>query len=92
MLIRVYYLAIYDRWGQIIFETRNMPKGTNLTPSEVITQTMMNNNWEPGGWNGGYQNDITRLVPTGSYIWYVRVKEKDTGYIHEKKGIVTVLR
>ena len=87
-----YYLAIYDRWGQIIFETRNMPKGTNLTPSEVITQTMMNNNWEPGGWNGGYQNDITRLVPTGSYIWYVRVKEKDTGYIHEKKGIVTVLR
>ena len=87
-----YYLAIYDRWGQIIFETREMPKGTNLSPSEVITLSIANNEWEPGGWNGGYMNDMTKIVPAGSYIWYIKVKEKDTGYIHEKKGIVTVIR
>ncbi len=87
-----YYLAIYDRWGQIIFETREMPKGTNLTPSEVTTTSIADETWEPGGWNGGYMNDMHKLVPVGSYIWYVKVKEKDTGYIHERRGIVTVIR
>lgn len=66
-----YYLAIYDRWEQIVFETREMPKGTNLTPSEVMTISVADNEWEPGGWNGGYMNDMTKMVPVGSYIWYV---------------------
>jgi PKD repeat protein len=87
-----YYFAIFDRWGQLIFETRIFPRGTIVTPSEVISLSVSQLNWEPGGWNGGYNNDLSRLVPVGTYTWYVRVKEKDTGYVHEKSGPVTVIR
>ncbi|MCX7954035.1 MAG: PKD domain-containing protein, partial [Bacteroidales bacterium] len=87
-----YYLAIFDRWGNIIFETREMPPATNMSPIEVATKLATTPTWKPGGWNGGFNNDINNLVPPGSYIWYVKVREKDTGYIHEKRGIVTVIR
>jgi hypothetical protein len=87
-----YYLAIFDRWGQVIFETRVFPPATNLTPSETMTLSATQINWQPGGWNGGYNNDPTKLVPVGTYTWYVKIKEKDTGYVHEKTGPVTVIR
>jgi hypothetical protein len=78
--------------GAIIFETTEFPPATNLTPSEVMSMEAINANWKPGGWNGGYMNDLTKMVPVGTYTWYVRVKEKDTGYIHERTGAVTVIR
>ncbi len=87
-----YYLAIFDRWGQLVFETHILPPATNLTPTETISMSLSQLNWEPGGWNGGYKNDLSKIVPVGTYTWYVRVKEKDTGYIHEKTGPVTVIR
>lgn len=87
-----YYLAIYDRWGQVIFETHVFPPATNLTPSEVMTLSATQLQWQPGGWNGGYNNDPTRPVPVGTYTWYVKVKETDAGYVHEKTGPVTVIR
>ena len=87
-----YYLAIYDRWGQLIFETRVYPEGTDLTPNEVQDKANQTQGWIPGGWNGGYKNDEFKLVKVGTYTWYLRVKEIDGGELHEETGPVTVIR
>lgn len=87
-----YYFAIYDRWGQIIFETREYPEGTDLTPNEVQDKASQTPGWIPGGWNGGYKNDEMKLVKVGTYTWYLRVKEIDGGELHEETGPVTVIR
>jgi PKD repeat protein len=89
---RNYYLAIYDRWGQIIFETTEYPEGTSMRPDDVRTQGNSDENWLPGGWNGGKNNDINKLVPIGTYTWYCKVRAKDSGDLHEETGPVTVIR
>ncbi|MBI5541761.1 MAG: PKD domain-containing protein [Bacteroidia bacterium] len=86
-----YYLAIYDRWGQIIFETTTYPEGTALTPNEVQDMANLNSGWLPGGWNGGFKNNVNKLVPVGTYSWYIKVKDVN-GTLHEETGPVTVIR
>jgi hypothetical protein len=86
-----YYLAIYDRWGQVIFETTTYPEGTDLTPNEVQDFANLNQGWIPGGWNGGHKNKVDKLVPIGTYTWYIKVADVN-GTIHEETGPVTVVR
>ncbi|PIP54563.1 MAG: hypothetical protein COX07_04620, partial [Bacteroidetes bacterium CG23_combo_of_CG06-09_8_20_14_all_32_9] len=86
-----YYFAIFDRWGQIIFETTNYPEGTDLTSEDIQDKANMNQGWTPGGWNGGYKNDVFKLVPPNTYTWYIKVKDVN-GLLHEKSGPVTVIR
>ncbi len=86
-----YYLAIYDRWGQLIFETKVYPEGTDLTPNEVQDKATQVQGWIPGGWNGGYKNNEMKLVKVGTYTWYIRVKDVN-GLLHEQTGPVTVIR
>ncbi len=87
-----YYLAIYDRWGQVVFETTTYPEATSMRPDDVRTKANANDSWLPGGWNGGKNNDINKLVPVGTYTWYCRVRAKDSGDLHEETGPVTVIR
>ncbi len=86
-----YYFAILDRWGQVIFETTTYPEGTDLTPNEVQDNANVNQGWIPGGWNGGFKNKTDKLVPIGTYTWYIKVKDVN-GTLHEETGPVTVVR
>jgi len=60
-----YHLIIYNRWSNIIFETKNPGKA----------------------WEGSYPNG--KPVPTGAYIYYLKIKMPD-GQIIEKRGNITV--
>ena len=73
-----YELIIYDRWGQIIFQTNKYPEGTETTS---VTE---------GGWNGKYKN-TGAVVPVGVYTWIVKYKDI-RGIGHEYVGSVTVVR
>ena len=73
-----YYLGIYDRWGQVVFETTVYPTGT-----ESVTEI-------DGGWNGRYKNK-GEIVPIGTYTWVVKMKDVN-GLYHEYVGPVTVVR
>jgi PKD repeat protein len=73
-----YQLFIYDRWGQIIFESEIYPEGT----SQIFEQA--------GGWNGRYDGSGA-FVPVGTYTWRVRLVDVN-GVKHEYTGAVTVVR
>ncbi|MGC9375180.1 MAG: gliding motility-associated C-terminal domain-containing protein, partial [Bacteroidales bacterium] len=60
-----YQLTIYNRWSNVIFQTKN--------PGEA--------------WNGTDTNG--KAVPTGAYIYYLKIKLPD-GQIIEKRGNITV--
>lgn len=87
-----YHLIIYDRWGNIIYETREMPPGTSLNYTEIINILNNQPNWNPGGWNGGFNNDPNNIVPPGSYIWVLITRDIFSGTFIEKSGIVNVIR
>ncbi|MFH2096533.1 MAG: PKD domain-containing protein, partial [Bacteroidota bacterium] len=73
-----YHLYIYDRWGEVIFETDVYPEGTDKK-HEV-----------EGGWNGRYKN-TGDYVKLGTYTWYVTLRDVN-GQQHEYVGAVTVIR
>lgn len=60
-----YQLTIYNRWSNVIFQTKN--------PGEA--------------WNGTDTNG--KAVPTGAYIYYLKIKWPDNKII-EKRGNITV--
>jgi hypothetical protein len=74
----IYYMVIYDRWGQVVFETHKYPEGT-----EKIEEV-------EGGWNGRYMN-TGEYVMGGTYPWIVILKDVN-GQSHEYVGAVTVIR
>jgi len=76
-----YYFAIYDRWGEIIFETTDYPIGTDQVDRLGEIE---------GGWNGKYLN-TGKLVQNDIYIWYVTIVDVN-GYQREYSGWVNVIR
>jgi gliding motility-associated-like protein len=73
-----YHLWIYDRWGQVIYETDVKPAGT-----ESVVEV-------EGGWNGRYQN-TGKPVPNDTYVWLVILKDVN-GEEHHYSGTVTVVK
>jgi len=73
-----YHLWIYDRWGQVVFETDKYPAGTDYR------QEM------EGGWNGKY-NNTGKWVPPDTYTWLVILKDVN-GEEHQYVGQVTVIK
>ena len=62
-----FYFGIYNRWGEVIFES--------LNPSY--------------GWDGTYNN---KIAETGSYIWKVQFKEKQTEKEHITTGHLNLVK
>ena len=76
-----YHFSIYNRWGEIIFETTEYPEGTDVVDRKGEIE---------GGWNGKYMN-TKKLVQTDIYVWYVTLVDIN-GYSHEYAGWVNVIR
>ena len=72
-----YHLYIYDRWGELIFE------------STVYYDDIMKTG-ETGKWNGKVRNK-GKIVEMGVYAWYVQLKDV-LGIDHEYSGTVTVIK
>jgi len=75
-----YQLFIFDRWGEVIFETNVYPEGTHVQDPGLIE----------GGWNGRYHN-TGDYVQTGTYTWLVIMRDVN-GEQHENAGAVSVIR
>ncbi len=73
-----YHLWIYDRWGQIVFETNKYPSGTEYREEME------------GGWNGRY-NNTGKWVPDDVYTWLVILRDVNAEE-HQYVGIVTVIK
>ena len=73
-----YHLWIYDRWGQVVFETDKYPAGTDYR------QEM------EGGWNGRY-NNTGKWVPPDTYTWLIILRDVN-GEEHQYAGQVTILK
>ena len=65
--IYTYSLFIFDRWGEIMFESHD----------HLV------------GWDGTY---LDKLVPDGTYIWKINVKESRSDKKRTFEGHVTILR
>lgn len=65
-----YSLEIYNRWGEIIFESHD---------------------WNYG-WNGSYGTKSGVIVKEGTYIWKIKVKEKDKDKHNEYVGHLLLLK
>ncbi|MFH2142089.1 MAG: PKD domain-containing protein, partial [Bacteroidota bacterium] len=76
-----YHLIIFDRWGEVIFETDQYPVGTDVVNDVGNIE---------GGWNGRFRN-TGDVVPTGTYTWLVILKDVN-GQSHEYVGAVSVIR
>jgi gliding motility-associated-like protein len=61
-----YELKIYNRWGNLVYHTKDPEKG----------------------WNGKQSNG--NPAPTGTYIYFLKIKNPESGTL-EKKGNITVL-
>jgi hypothetical protein len=72
-----YTFRIYDRWGEIIFETNEIPE-IPTTPSNTL-----------GAWNGLYNG---RMAQDGVYIWEVYYRAEGTSNNQHLVGHVTVLK
>ena len=73
-----YHMYIYDRWGELIYESDVKPEGTNKS-YEV-----------KGGWNGRY-NNTGEYVPAGVYVWIIEYLDA-VGERKRESGQVTVIR
>jgi len=73
-----YQLTVYDRWGQIIYQSNKCPLGTDKLESVE------------GGWNGRY-NNTGEYVEEGTYLWKVNLVDVN-GVPHEYKGTVVIMR
>ena len=73
-----YHLWIYDRWGQVVFETDKYPSGTEYR------QEM------EGGWNGRY-NNTGKWVPPDVYTWLVILRDVN-GEEHQYVGQLTIIK
>ncbi len=62
-----FYFSIYNRWGELIFESYN--------PSY--------------GWDGTYGN---KIAETGTYVWKVQFKRKQTEEEHIQTGYLNLIR
>ncbi len=62
-----YHLNIFDRWGEVVFESMDY---------EI-------------GWDGTYHD---KLVPTGTYTWTIKVKNKSNDKYNEYTGHISVMR
>ncbi len=74
----MYLLTIYDRWGQIVYQSKEYPLGTDLIQEEE------------GGWNGKFRN-TGKYVEPGAYVWRVDITDVN-GVPHEYIGNVVVIR
>ena len=73
-----FHMWIYDRWGQIIYESNILPKGFNKL--EEIE----------GGWNGRYHNSGD-FVPPDIYAWLIKLVDIN-GNEYQYSGTVIVIR
>ena len=73
--------TIYDRWGEPIYESNELPEGHNQVDRLGLVE---------GGWNGKYLN-VGKYVQSGVYVWLVQLEDIN-GYLHEYSGIVNVIR
>ncbi len=73
-----YHLWIYDRWGQVVFETDKLPAGTEYREEME------------GGWNGRY-NNTGKWVPCDVYTWLVILRDVNAEE-HQYVGTVTVIK
>jgi len=76
-----YKFTIYNRWGEIIFETSDYPEGTDKVDRLGDIE---------GGWNGKFKN-TGKYVQDDVYVWLVEILDVN-GYMHEYSGIVNVIR
>ncbi len=77
-----FYFAVYDRWGEIVFETDVY---NSSVPCDVCFV---------GAWDGKYhgkQNKGKNTLMVGTYSWYTKFKDK-LGTWHEYDGVVKVVR
>lgn len=72
-----YHLYIYDRWGELIFES-------------TVYYDDLSKTGEAGKWNGKVRNK-GKIVEMGVYAWYVQLKDV-LGTDHEYAGTVTVIK
>ena len=72
-----FHLYIYDRWGELIFDT------------DVFYDTDYNPDTR-GRWNGKVKNG-SKIAETGVYTWYVIYKDVN-GKSHDKTGAVTLIK
>ena len=63
-----FYLSVFNRWGEIIWETTD--------PTDR--------------WDGTYVNGL--IVPTGTYVWYIKARDQINDEIFEYTGTITVLK
>jgi gliding motility-associated-like protein len=73
-----FYLSVYDRWGELVFETDVYDPDR---PQE-------------SAWDGTYLGNRAkgdRLLHNGVYYWYCKFQDY-TGIWHEKQGTVSLLR
>jgi len=77
-----FYLVIYDRWGEIVFQTDHFEKGEDCS------------HCGKGTWNGRFSEksgNEDKYLPVGQYYWYCKYKD-DYGIDHEKEGAVRLIR
>lgn len=64
-----YNLRIFDRWGNIILDSKNIYEG----------------------WNGGYHNDISKPVHSGTYVYRIDYRHMD-GVSKQISGHINLIR
>jgi len=65
-----YSFVIYNRWGEIVFETNDLSEG----------------------WIGDTKNNHAFYAKDGTYIWQLKIKEKDVPGEQNFSGKVTLIR
>lgn len=75
-------LSVYNRWGEVVFETDRYDKGTGCNGCGSTT------------WDGTAQGNLMKgdeLLPAGAYSW-VCVYKDIFGVEHKEEGVVKLIR